>query len=274
MAVQPIERSASTQRAEKGLEIARQLTQALRLTSLRLSNYLALSGHPDFDSAFADKFTKQQGEYLRMLLELRKMEVPIDLQVVVRQGQNEDPKPHPFSRNLVVVTINSAVPREAFKIKTRLSEIAAGKDKSAEAFDLLGEKTIQLEDAPTFLWRTMDELYAIRQQLKQEQERKQNYDPQKVFGLNTLEYQLIRDRILQPEALQQTPFGARIDYSIETSRKGARNPLVGISVEQVHKGKKRDRRLLVLSTMFTADPQGLGILHAIDKTRNRSPRLK
>lgn len=274
MAVQQLERSINTLRTEKGLVITRQLTKALRTTSLRLSNYLALRSHPDFDPAVADALTKQQNDYLRMLLELRKIGIPMDMQIIVKQGQNEDPKPHAFSKNAVVVKMNSASPQEAFQIKTRLSDMASGKTKSAEAFDLLGEKTIQPEDSETFLWKTMDELYAIRQQLKLEQERKQNHNPQRVLELNTLEYELIRDRVLQPEATQQTPFGTRVDYSIEMARKGNRNPLVVISVKQIHKGKRRDRRLLVLSTMFTADPQGLSILHAIDRNRKRVPRLK
>lgn len=243
----------SLEHIERGKVLADTTLKALRVTVISLRNCLRLKDTPLFDQITADELNRRQKEYIRILLELRKQGVQIDITVTLKQGVGE--KLNSYSRNPISIILPAEQPLgPRITAKTRLSDLGGG--SIAERLELLGEKTITEDEPLSYLKRTCFELSALRQDIKTADANGQRKSA-KTQKLKSLEYTIIRSRLLEMETAGLTPEGATVSINPDPRS----NISVNVSVPIGHSIKKF--HYLVLGTIITADPKAGGLLEKI-----------
>lgn len=236
---------------EQGKSLTNTTLEALRTTIRNLRNYLRLKYTPFFDQAVADELSRRQGEYIKILLKLRKQGIPVDIQVELKQGKDE--KLNPYSQNPISVLLPAEKPLGRRVVaKTKLSDL--GNETLAERLYLLGEKTITQDEPLSYLMRTCSELYALRQDIRLAQINGQGKSA-RTQKLRSLEYTIVRTRFLETEAEGLTPEGTRIDIETDLRTRSSRFPNINVKVSLPVNNNLRIFYYPIIGTIISADPK-------------------
>ncbi len=246
-------------RMEKGMQLAQTTLEALRVTVRNLNGQLRLKDTPLFDQARADLLSRRQKEYIKILLQLRKQGIRVDIAVGLKQGKDE--KLNPYSQNQVHITLPSEQPLGRRVVaKIRLSEL--GPEKLEDKLELLGEKTITEDPPLSYLRRTCSELYALRQDIKLAQI-DGGHKSARAQKLRSLEYTIIRNRFLEPAVEGLTPEGAVIDIESDSKTRTSRTPNINVHVSLPIGHEIKSFHYVVFGQIINSDPKARTILERV-----------